>query len=338
MHPELANAVDALGIAEDTRPLEISSDFSRKLIDDSRRFLVERVSSDLPVDVVVFGSIAREEATTASDLDYLVVTHGLLEDPGSGVREVIEALEQLRDVELGLDAPGDTGIFGKLVAAPDLVERIGLEDDTNPHHTRRILLLTESASILSQDRHERLLRAIVRRYLADYRQPKTGVPRFLLNDVLRYWRTLAVDYQAKQWGQRAPEWGLRYLKLIISRKLMIASTVVSLFLCEEASDDYFVEQFKIPPIARLCQVRPLLDADQEEHLRTILRVAARFVEALGNPEFRDDAKLVRSRSDIDAASRFGQMQEQARQLQASLEGIFFDLDRLRPLSRKYLSF
>lgn len=119
---------------------------------------------------------------------------------------------------------------------------------------------------------------------------------------------------------------------------MIASTVVSLFLCEEASDDYFVEQFKIPPIARLCQVRRLLEPEQEEHLRTILRVAASFVEALGDPEFRDDAKLVRSRSDIDPDSRFGQMQEQARQLQASLEGIFFDVDRLRPLSRKYLSF
>ena len=119
---------------------------------------------------------------------------------------------------------------------------------------------------------------------------------------------------------------------------MIASTVVSLFLCEEASDDYFVEQFKIPPIARLCQVRGLLQPDQEEHLRTILRVAANFVEALGDPEFRDDAKLVRSRSDINPDSPFGQMQEQARQLQVSLEGIFFDVGRLRPLSRKYLSF
>ena len=148
MHPELASAVHALGITEDTRPLETASNFSRKLVDDSRQFLADKLSPDLPVDVVVFGSIAREEASTASDLDYLVITHGLLDDPGAGVQEVIEALEQLRDDELGLEAPGGTGIFGKLVAAPDLVERVGLEDDTNPHHTRRILLLTESVSIL----------------------------------------------------------------------------------------------------------------------------------------------------------------------------------------------
>lgn len=338
MHPELASAVHALGITEDTRPLETASNFSRKLVDDSRQFLADKLSPDLPVDVVVFGSIAREEASTASDLDYLVITHGLLDDPGAGVQEVIEALEQLRDDELGLEAPGGTGIFGKLVAAPDLVERVGLEDDTNPHHTRRILLLTESVSILSEDRHEQLLRAIVRRYLADYGDPKPGVPRFLLNDVLRYWRTLAVDYQAKQWGQRAPEWGLRYLKLIISRKLMIASTVVSLFLCEEATDDYFVEQFTIPPIARFCQVRHLLDGSQDEHLRTVLRVAADFVNALEDPDFRDEAKFVRARRDIDPHSRFGEMQEQARSLQTALEGIFFDVDRLRPLARKYLSF
>ena len=35
---------------------------------DSPRFLGEKVSPDLLVDVVVFGSIAREEATTASDM------------------------------------------------------------------------------------------------------------------------------------------------------------------------------------------------------------------------------------------------------------------------------
>jgi predicted nucleotidyltransferase len=165
VHPELATAVDALGITEETRPLETASSFSRKPIEDARQFLSDKLSPDLPIDVVVFGSIAREEASTASDLDSLVVTHGLLDDPGAGVREVIEALEQLRDDQLGLEAPGATGIFGKLVAAPDLVERIGLEDDTNPHHTRRILLLTESASILNEARHEK--RAIARRYLAD---------------------------------------------------------------------------------------------------------------------------------------------------------------------------
>jgi predicted nucleotidyltransferase len=338
VHPELERAIEELEISQHVVALRDAAAFSRGVVVESQGFLRARIDAALPVDILVLGSVAREEGTAASDLDYVVVMHALLEDPASGVREVVEAMEELRRDRLDLGDPGQTGLFGRLIAAQDLVERIGLQDDSNENHTRRILLLTESRPLLSSDLYHRLLRAVIRRYLADYTEPKEGVPRFLLNDVLRYWRTLAIDYQAKLWGQPQPEWGLRYLKLIISRKLMIAGTLTSLFLCERATEDYFVEQFQMPALARLAQVRAVADAPQRDAVASALVIASEFVEALKDEDFRDEAKAVRTRNDIDPGSRFGAMQQSARVLQQYLETIFFDTPALSTKSRKYLSF
>ena len=38
-------------------------------------------------------------------------------------------------------------------------------------------------------------------------------PRFLLNDVIRYWRTICVDYVGKERGGAGEKWALRNLKL-----------------------------------------------------------------------------------------------------------------------------
>ena len=98
---------------------------------------------------------------------------------------------------------------------------------------------------------KKTMRSILKRYLVDYHNfenvsplHKRGVARFLLNDVVRYWRTVAVDYQAKRWdelsppagafqeddglGLEPPKWGLRYIKLRSSRKLAFVGSLVSL--------------------------------------------------------------------------------------------------------------
>lgn len=300
------------------------------------RYLGDVLPTELDLDVMVLGSIARHEATPQSDLDFLVVTHGLL-DPPDVVNDVLAATEQVRE-QLSLRKPGATRTFGRVVAAPELVHVIGLEDDTNRNHTHRILALTESASVFREDLHSELVHDIVARYLADYEEPKRGVPRFLLNDVLRYWRTLAVDYQAKKWGVVEPEWGLRYLKLIISRKLAIAGTLMCLFLCKEATVEYFEEQFAMPALARLTQIHDHVDGPPREALRTALQMADQFNADLADEDFRSMAKNIRSRSQAYEHEEFTAALDDARRLQNALETIFFDAEPLRETSRKYLSF
>ena len=260
LHPTLRAAAQALAL--ELPALDASARSSKQAIDTARKLLAEQCPPSDPLDVFAFGSLAREELSKESDFDYLVVALGLPQE-FTKTKRLILATEELRG-KLNLKEPGATGMFGRVIAAADLTERIGLEQDTNLTHSLRILILQESVSIYQPTEHERLLRAILERYLVDYLDPKAGIPRFLLNDLVRYWRTMAVDYQAKrweEWGKQSVKWGLRYLKLRVSRKLTFAGTLASLLLTNQdnpATTDYLTNQFRMPPLARLAQLHTQL--------------------------------------------------------------------------------
>lgn len=128
--------------------------------------------------------------------------------------------------------PGRQGVFGDVVIAVSLYERIGLESDTNQNLTHRMLMLTESKSILSEPTYSNVIGHILTRYCADYVPPerKAGspamVPRHLLNDLIRFWRTMAVDFGAKRWRSSKDETSLRLIKLRTTRKILFAGPPV----------------------------------------------------------------------------------------------------------------
>lgn len=319
--------------------LREASDKSTVLLLEAKKYLKEEVPPEkAPIDIVVLGSLARQEITPESDLDYFVIVHSLLSSEKiSLTKKLLSSADNLRE-KLELNKPGRTGMFGAVLSAPDLIERIGLEQDTNLSHSRRILLLQESASIYQPNLHEQLLRGILGRYLVDYPGPKRGVPRFLLNDVMRYWRTLAVDYQAKRWEALTPNWGLRFLKLIISRKIVYAGTLVTLLLTKEATVDYFYEQFSMPALARIAQLHSELSSEYWKDLATILTIYDTFISKISDEKFREDASKIQSPHEIEEKSEFAEMRTKGRELQKALENIFFHSPRLKKRAIRYMSF
>ncbi len=237
---------------------------SRREAAEQRAKLAARVEAAglLPVDtsLVVFGSLARDEWTGGSDLDWALLVDGQADPVHT------EIVRRMRDLvgELGFKDPGPTGVFGGLAFSHELVHRIGGEADTNRNITQRILLLLESRAIgASRAVRDRVLRALLERYLIDdivyHERLKVRVPRFLLNDVVRYWRTMAVDYAMKRRERPGAGWALRNAKLRLSRKLIFAAGLLACQSCEAFPSDVLRDD-------TCCRSAEVLCAAMVEHL------------------------------------------------------------------------
>ena len=155
------------------------------------------------VAICVFGSWARGELTDGSDDDWAVLVGGPFAPYDRDVcLEVVAATEALG---VGERKPGSQDLFGLPFDVTELGQKIGLDADTNTNLTRRMLLLLESRELHGAVRSGAIA-DILARYL------KQGVksyrpPRFLLNDLVRYWRTICVDFEGKgSVGAADPKW------------------------------------------------------------------------------------------------------------------------------------
>jgi hypothetical protein len=151
------------------------------------------------VSVVLFGSIARGEVTSASDADWSLLVDGQADPEHPKVAQ--EVGKRIRDV-VGKE-PGREGVFGSLAFSHDLIQLIGGKDDTNQNLTRRNLLLLESRPFGNADAYNRTVKQVFHRYVHEDLSPEKRerefyVPRFLLNDFARFWRTMAVDFAYKR--------------------------------------------------------------------------------------------------------------------------------------------
>src|SRR6266850_2566683 len=222
--------------------------------------LLEGLSST-DAAIVVFGSLARSE-WTKSDVDWTLLIDGQAAPEHLGLAQKIG--QRLDDESFA--RPGASGIFGNMTFSHDLVQKIGGREDTNENTTRRVLLIQESKAFGKADAHTRTLKHIFSRYLKDDRGLRYGslpfkVPRILVNDIVRYWRTVTVDFVDKQRGQAGHGWGLRNAKLRMSRKLIFATGMLSCFSCEILS----------PPEVREDLQNNHSTIAMEEHLRKFVQ-------------------------------------------------------------------
>jgi predicted nucleotidyltransferase len=332
-----------------------TEDHLAKLAEEFASFGTEDLS------VVLFGSMARGEVTEGSDLDWALLVDGRV-DPHhfDHVAEIAAKVEKV-----GLRKPGREGTFGSPTYSHDLVHHIGGADDTNHNTTQRSLLLLESKAVGRVEAYERVVPAILNRYLLEdrtfaLRTTDRHVPRFLLNDFARYWRTMAVDFAYKRRDRRGDGAALRNLKLRMSRKLLYASGLLVCFACELKLARSSVEPaceanvaecvdclralLRITPLDRLALVvLGLLDHAEQRQATDSVRNAARmmftaydgFIGILADKAQREELENVEQVSLDDSASyRHGR--KLSHDFRDGLLALFFDADdRLADLTRRY---
>lgn len=323
-----------------------------------RKSLVDDITESrlLPPDstFVMFGSLARNEVTTGSDLDWTLLVDGQCNTQHLDVTQAIKAR-----VEKSNKPPGPTALFGTMAFSHELIHLIGGEADTNRNTTRRILLLLESRGMVDDDRvRDRVLRNILKRYLQEdlgyhaLHDWKIRVPRFLLNDIVRFWRTMTVDYAAKRRERGGSGWAIRNFKLRLSRKLIFTAGLAMCMSCEicppkslsdtkfdEPADfyaeleNYLVGFSNKPPldvIAEFVQQFQALEAG-----KAIFDAYDRFLTFLGDKDKRTQLEQL----EVDAAADnpiFREARTIGTAFQDGLTKLFFDTNtKLTKATQRY---
>lgn len=177
------------------------------------------------------GSLARKEIGKKSDLDVFVVA-----DRGKNLEsrlceyKIYADLIRLND-DLGLPQFSNDGEFLKVHFLDDLINNAGSRrDDSENLFTTRMLLILESVPVLNDQLYYKQLDEVVDHYYRDrHGQEADQVfrPLFLLNDILRYWRTLCLNYEERRNDPHWP-WHKKNVNLKYSRMMTVFSTVLPL--------------------------------------------------------------------------------------------------------------
>jgi hypothetical protein len=309
------------------------------------RTLIATLKPPANTSVVGFGSLAREEWTSGSDLDWTLLIDGPTDMAHFGVTTDVESLLKKH----AFAEPGPTGTFGTMSSSHQLVHEIGGLEDTNQNITRRILLLLESVSLSDEITHERVIRAILERYVvgdpATTSAAKFHAPLFLLNDIVRFWRTLAVDYAAKKWQRSNKGWALRNIKLRMSRKLLFAKGLLLCFLCDEEFAGRPTTSLIDSELLSICfsqSRRTAIDLVCDFLLkfadpgvsREIIGAYDRFLGVMRDPDSRNRLKDLPFEQANDPF--FDEQRKTTRQFRDALELLFFNTHpRLTELTKRY---
>lgn len=302
--------------------------------------------------VIVTGSLGRGEVSESSDADWM-----LLVDGQSNVQHATALSEVAAAIDGMLKKPGSTGTFGTFVSSHDLVQYIAGTRDTNENLTRRMLLLAESKALTGGVVRERVLRNVLTRYIVSDRSvPRSDgkpypIPHFLLNDVVRYWRTMASDYASKMWERRGKGWGIRNIKLRFSRKLLFVWGLLAAFSAklfpsealvqlENDPQEYYLQL--VEHVLRCTAVTPLellarvvMQQASDETALLIFSSYNQFLLTLSDPEKREALERVTfEESETDPI--YASLRGASRDFRNGINSLFFDNhSELAALIRQY---
>lgn len=222
-----------------------------RLIADQRFF------TDPALTVFVAGSMGRAEMGARSDLDLFLVSVKSCDD--SEQRQLIESLDELNRV---LEYPPFSNRrYVKVYQLGDLLRNTGSpQDDTENCFTARMLLLLESRVLANETTYLQVRDHVLSQYFRDERGKASYRPLFLLNDVLRYWRTLCLNYEELRHDRERP-WWKKNINLKFSRMLTVFATVAALTVPEVHNKDDFRPMCGLTPIQRLAGALDQLDDD-----------------------------------------------------------------------------
>jgi len=169
-----------------------------------------QIVGDEPLAIYATGSFGRHEAVfpRGSDLDLFFLYDPKDQNPSGELGRLVffelaaELIKLARELDFE-EFSGD-GEYLKVHNVRYIGEQLGSRhEDAENGFTARLLLLLESEPIFNEELYARMLSEVVGFYFEDYGANAGSFrPTFLLNDIMRFWRTLCLNYEHKRRSKR----------------------------------------------------------------------------------------------------------------------------------------
>ena len=264
---------------------------SDKIIGQLRKQVRSMAEVKKTPDLCIYatGSFARGDASPHSDLDVFFIDHG---EKCSKIQMTLISADLIRACrKLQLPEFSGDGRFLSLHRLVHVREKLGSpDDDYENYFTARMLLLLESTPISDQMTYDKILKQIVDSYYRDYHDHEVGFrPIFLANDIIRFWKTMCLNYEHKR-NRKPPDIDtkrrshLKNLKLKFSRLTMCFSMILVLAENDKKlGPDRVMKIVKKPPIKRIEEVVANMSGGRDVYDR-LLEEYGWFLEKTGVAE------------------------------------------------------
>jgi predicted nucleotidyltransferase len=255
--------------------IEVRKQYSSQRLREVRRrvALIRELAEHPNLSIYVTGSYGRLEAHKGSDLDLFFVS-----DDQRAVERITKTLIDAELIKTARDMRfppfSNDAQYLEIHLLKEMLEKLGgPEDDFRNLFTARMLLLLESRPVYGEKAYERILTEIIAAYFRDYHD-HTGDfrPLFLVNDILRFWKTLCLNYENKRnrTEDRAQKnkHHVRNLKLKFSRLLICFSTIIPLVASKNSAPADILSLTQQSPLDRIAK---LVTDDRQRELYNEIR-------------------------------------------------------------------
>lgn len=290
------------GVSRYGWPAMDRAEFSQKRINELTAGLssVDQLLADEPLCIYATGSYGRLEAWEQSDIDLFFLADGHPDERPISSLRFIRLTARLIDLTEEMKFPAFTGDGQYLgVQYVDQMEEVlgSPQDDRLNAFTARMLLLLESRPIYRTELYDDLLKRVVDFYFRDLEGHEDDFePVFLSNDILRFWRTLTLNYENKRFRisqledaseqtEARAQSALKNYKLKQSRLATCFSMILQL-----ASDPLpilpsrVLELCELTPQERFKALRGRGDSQADQRIERLDEMYGKFLNRVQTPE------------------------------------------------------
>lgn len=269
--------------------LTYALNWSNDMLEQMQKRLLPLADTAPDVSIAaVSGSLGRLEGMEHSDCDLIVLVDDEAVHDSSRCQKAMQTVWDALE-PLGLPLPKSTGIYVTPASHDQICDyaTLGLIADDKNIFGKRMQILLDAKPVYGEENFQNLVQGLLERYAAGfliYDQQKEWV--YLLNDLIRYFRSYCAWHQFDLSNDPIDSWHMRNTKLRNSRIPMFAAMILLLGECSKEKKDkigWLHEHLLLTPMQRIEKVYQL---NNDEGFSILLDAYEIFMRRMNSSEVR----------------------------------------------------